>query len=127
MWHLKNKSIINASAKHYSSFAKCGVWISLRTHKLTHITNHILKVSTIWIAVARWNYLGMHTMQKVDHKCQIGAALYIMLLSSCLQWEDEMVWARLETQIDGAARLMKICSEHAGRQAVQYIGMCHNA
>lgn len=31
-----------------------------------------------------------------------------------------MVWARLETQIDSAARLMKICSEHAEKQAAQY-------
>lgn len=31
-----------------------------------------------------------------------------------------MLWARVETQIDSAARLMKICSEHAEKQAAQY-------
>lgn len=55
------------------------------------------------------------------------SAVYNFSLQSCIQWIDEMVWTRLATQIDSAARLMKICSEHAGRQAVRYIGMCHNA
>lgn len=69
----------------------------------------------------------MRTMWEVDYEIQIGQYIILLYsLQSCMQWEDEMVWTRLETQIDGAARLMKICSEHAGRQR-GYIGMCHNA
>jgi len=36
MWHLKNKNIIQASAKHYSCFAKYGFGFRIHTHKLTH-------------------------------------------------------------------------------------------
>lgn len=100
------------------------------THRHTHTTNHILKVSTIricsWLVLLSWHAYYVGSWLYISDR----AVLYIILLSSlqsCMQWEDEMVWTRLETQIDGAARLMKICNEHAGRQAVQYIEMCHNA
>lgn len=63
----------------------------------------------------------------VGSRLCISDTAVLFSLQGCMRWEDEMVWTRLDTQIDAAARLMKICSEHAGRKAVQYIGMCHNA
>lgn len=40
---------------------------------------------------------------------------------ACTQWEDEDGTGQVREH--GAARLMKICSVHAGRQAA----MCHSA
>lgn len=81
-------------------------------------------MSIVWIAVAGC-YLGMHTVWEVDDGFfPIGAVPYVappFRLQSRVRWEDETVRTGLEAHIDGAARLMKICSEDAGRRAVQYI------
>lgn len=44
-------------------------------------------------------------------------------LQDCMQWEEDMVWARQGTQIDGAARLMKICSRRC-REAGSAVQRC---
>lgn len=69
-------------------------------------------------------------MWEVDYRIQTGRYITLLYGSwSCVQWEDETVWTRLETQIDGAARLIKICSEHAGRQRSIYtdVSSCSDA
>lgn len=67
-------------------------------------------------------------MWEVDYEVLIGRYLILLYtLQSCMQWEDVTVWTRLQTQIDSAARLMKGTLQRACREAVQYIGMCHNA
>lgn len=84
MWHLENKNIIHASAKHYSSFPKF-------TH--ANIPNHILKsghhmdcscsVLLSWYAHCVGSWLCISDR----------AALCIILLfslRSCVQWEDEV-------------------------------------
>lgn len=65
-------------------------------------------------------YLGIHTVWEFNYEVLIDSfEQYIILfytVQSCMQWEDVTVWTRLEAQIDSAARLMKIYSEHAERQ-----------
>lgn len=44
-------------------------------------------------------------------------------LQGCMQWEEDMVWAMQGTQIDSAARLMKICSSQC-REAGSAVQRC---
>lgn len=95
--------------------------------------NHIL---TIWAAVALcfFNLGTCRTVYQEDFASPVGQPCLwrrCFSLQGCMQWEEDMVWARQGTQIDGAARLMKIrsrrCREAGGavQGCVIVLGECN--
>lgn len=110
LWHLKNKSIIHASASHYSSFASYASWFGILTHTQSR-KSHI--VSWEW-AHYRWWFLVAIMLV-----CQLCGKLIVRFSVVCTLvyiGRRRQQRTRIEAQIFSAARLMKICSEDADRQ-----------
>lgn len=124
MWHWKNKSIIHASTKHYSSLAKSGFAFTVGpTHTIAHVTC-IMNVSTVWIAIAGRCYLGIHTTWEAGE---------FLMQRSIVAWSAGLYAVGGCDGMDQVRNTNRWCHEvnenlqWACRKAVQYIGMCHNA
>lgn len=87
------------------------------SHTLASPINHILKSGHHMGCSHSVFFFNLGTFRAVyqeDFASPIGQPCLwrrCFSLRGCMQWEEDMVWARQGTQIDSAARLMTICSE----------------
>lgn len=123
MWHFKNKSIIHASAKHYSSFAKYGFRFTVRsTHKHRYSESEF-HVNFSYLVLLYWHahYVGswLWSFDRAVHYIAVYTA-ELYAVGGC----DSMDQVR-----DTNRQCHKVTEnlQRACREAVQYIGMCHNA
>lgn len=98
------------------------------SHTLASPKNIFWKAGTIWAAVALCfcNLCTCRAVYQEDFASPIGQPCLwrrCFSLQGCMQWEEDMVWARQGTQIDSTARLMKICSERC-REAGSAVQGC---
>lgn len=125
--------------------AQCGIWktktlFMLRrsiiqaflnaefSHASIPPKNIFWKVGTIWAEVAPcfFNLGTCRAVYQEDFASPIGQPCLwcrCFSLQGGMQREEDMVWARQGTQIDSAARLMKICSRRC-REAGSVVQGC---